>query len=76
MVRIGEAARRCGVCVDTIRRWGKNGRIRVLRLPTGERRIAEDELARVLQQIQNPTRPQPIASGSSKPALPIGPAGR
>lgn len=44
---IGEAARAIGVAVETIRRWEAGGKIKSVRTPSGHRRFAAAEVARV-----------------------------
>ena len=47
MVPIGEAARRLGVSVDTLRRWERAGRIVAVRTAGGQRRYTDAEVERV-----------------------------
>jgi len=44
---MGEAARRLGVSVDTLRRWDAAGRLRTVRDERNRRRVPEAELARL-----------------------------
>lgn len=53
-LRIGEAARRTGVSVDTVKRWIKAGHLDYVLLPSGERRIPEGEVRRVLARHREP----------------------
>lgn len=48
LVPIGEAARRLGVAVSTVRRWDETGHIASVRTVGGQRRYRESEIARVL----------------------------
>lgn len=48
-IRLGEAAARIGVSVDTLRRWVDAGKVSSWRTPGGERRIAEAEVERLAQ---------------------------
>ena len=41
-MRLGEASKRLGVSIDTLRRWIDAGRVPSWRTPTGERRVRED----------------------------------
>lgn len=47
LIPIGEAARRLGVSVDTIRRWESRGIITATRTPLGQRRFAISEIERL-----------------------------
>lgn len=58
-LRLGEAARRTGVSADTLRRWIRAGHVEYVQLPSGERRIPEGEVERVL------TRHREAHGGSS-----------
>lgn len=54
LLRRGEFARRLGVSSSTVQGWLDRGRIRYIRLPGGERRIPEGELARILAAEHKP----------------------
>lgn len=45
---IGEASVRLGVCVTTLRRWDRNGKIQCYRTPGGHRRFALVEIERII----------------------------
>ena len=45
---IGQAARRLGVSIDTLRRWEANGIITAVRTPGGWRRFPSDEVERLI----------------------------
>ena len=47
-LRIGQAAEMLGVSVDTVRRWGADGRIRLDRSTGGQRVVPFDEVRRLL----------------------------
>ena len=51
-VRIGIAAQRLGVCIKTIRRWDKAGKIRCCRTTGGHRRITVIEIRRLQGQTE------------------------
>ncbi len=57
--RIGEAAAALGVRVETLRRWEREGRLRAIRTPGGQRRIPASEVARLLSERQR--QPQPVS---------------
>ena len=44
---VGEAARRLGVSVDTLRRWDRDGRIRTSRDAANRRRVPASEVERL-----------------------------
>ena len=48
-----EAAEKLGVCVKTVRRWCDTGRIKCVRLPSGHRRIPEEEVERLLGNLKD-----------------------
>jgi molybdopterin-binding protein len=48
--RIGEAAGLLGVRVETLRRWGGEGKVRVTRTKGGQRLVPADEVARLLAE--------------------------
>ena len=47
LISIGEAARRLGVSVNTLRRWDDNGLIRSTRTLGGQRRFLTEDVERV-----------------------------
>ena len=47
-VAIGEASKRLGVCIKTIRRWDRDGKIHCYRAPGGHRRFAIIEIERII----------------------------
>lgn len=48
MVPAGQAARRLGISLDTLRRWDRQGRIAVTRDRANRRVVAASEIARLL----------------------------
>ena len=50
MLRIGEAADLLGVGVETVRRWGDEGKIALTRSPSGLRKVPLSELRRILDE--------------------------
>lgn len=48
-VTVGKAAKEFGVTAATVRNWIAKGYIRAIKLPSGQRRIPETELGRVLR---------------------------
>jgi molybdopterin-binding protein len=48
--RIGEAAEMIGVRVETLRRWGREGRLATTRTSGGQRLVPATEIARLLSE--------------------------
>jgi molybdopterin-binding protein len=46
-ISLGEAAKRLGVSVDTLRRWDRSGRLRTLRDDSNRRLVPPEELERL-----------------------------
>ncbi|HEV8564824.1 MAG TPA: helix-turn-helix transcriptional regulator [Actinomycetota bacterium] len=61
--RIGEAASVLGVRVETLRRWEREGKLKTLRTPGGQRTVAATEVARLLSEQSGH---QPIAHASQR----------
>jgi molybdopterin-binding protein len=57
-MKAGEAARALGISLDTLRRWDRDGRIRVRRDSSNRRIVAASEVERLLG------RPPKVATGS------------
>lgn len=50
---IGIAATALGVSTDTLRRWDRDGRLRAVRTPTGQRRFRRSDVEALLAQRQS-----------------------
>lgn len=61
-VSVGKAAKALGVSAATVRNWEAKGYIRALRLPSGQRRIPESEIDRILEQYLS--LPLPVEASS------------
>jgi molybdopterin-binding protein len=59
--RIGEAAGLLGVRVETLRRWEREGKVRVTRTKGGQRLVPAEEVARLLAE----RRDRPRVTGRS-----------
>ena len=65
--RIGEAAGILGVRVETLRRWERDGKVRVTRTTGGQRLVPAEEVARLLAERRD--RPK-VTSRSVRNRLP------
>jgi molybdopterin-binding protein len=70
LVPIGEAARRLGVSVDTLRRWERAGRLKTVRGAGNVRMLSEPDLDRIVRRRQPVRRPWPQARLSARNRLP------
>ena len=50
LLTISKAAKKLGVHPNSLRNWEKQGLIKSIRLPSGQRRYSMDELNRLLQK--------------------------
>jgi len=64
-----KAAKLLGVCVKTIHRWDKTGKIKTIRTPTNQRRIPESEIRKLLGLKQHSFRCAIYARVSSQKQL-------
>jgi excisionase family DNA binding protein len=53
-VSIQDTSNYCGVCTITVRRWIDSGKLHAVRLPSGHRRIAVQDLLYFLKQYHLP----------------------
>lgn len=65
-MRIGEAAEWLGVSVETLRRWGKEGRITVSRTSGGQRTVSREEVSRFMADRRRPGNDRPIVAQSAR----------
>lgn len=65
-LRIGQAATLLGVSVDTVRRWGEEGRIAVLRSEGGQRIVPLAEVQRLLADRRAPQQPISVSSARNQ----------
>ena len=65
-LRIGEAAEMLGVTVDSLRRWGRDGRIKLDRSASGQRRVPLSELRRILSERRRASTARPIVAQSAR----------
>ena len=70
VVRVGQAAEMLGVSVETLRRWETEGRLRMERSTGGQRLVAMDELARLLDERRRASTDRPIVAQSARNRFP------
>lgn len=55
-----------GVSVDTLRRWERDGRLRMARSAGGQRVVEVDEISRLLDKRRKTARDRPIVAQSAR----------
>jgi excisionase family DNA binding protein len=55
---ITQAAKQLGISVPTLRKWAHEGQIRVVKLPSGYRRVEPGEVRRTRQELGFSDEPQ------------------
>jgi molybdopterin-binding protein len=70
VLRVGQAAEMLGVSIETIRRWGDDGTIRMERSPGGQRVVAIAEVARLLDERRRSKPDRPIVAQSARNRFP------
>ena len=65
-VRIGEAAEMLGVSVESLRRWERAGRLKVVRTVGGQRLVALAEVSRLLDERRREGTDRPIVAQSAR----------
>jgi len=69
-LRVGQAAEMLGVSIETIRRWGEDGTIRMERSAGGQRVVAVAEVARLLDERRRSKVDRPIVAQSARNRFP------
>jgi len=69
LVPAGEAARALGISLDTLRRWDKEGRIRVERDPGGRRQVPVSELERLSGRSPRPLTGARLSARNRMPGV-------
>lgn len=69
-LRLGQAAEMLGVSVDTLRRWEREGRIRVERTGGGQRIVALAEVRRLAAERRVESHERPTVARSARNAFP------
>jgi len=65
-VRVGQAADMLGVTVDTLRRWGSEGRIAMTRSTGGQRLVAVTDISRLLEERRHDAPDRTIVAQSAR----------
>jgi excisionase family DNA binding protein len=68
LLKLKEACERLGIHPNTLRRWERIGKIKVVRTKGGARRIPESEVVRLLKERASPLAPRPSVPESPMPA--------
>jgi molybdopterin-binding protein len=66
LVRVGQAAEMLGVSVETLRRWEADGRLPMDRSSGGQRLVAIDDVARLMNERRRASRDRPIVAQSAR----------
>ena len=69
-LRVGQAAEILGVTVETLRRWEGEGRLVMRRTAGGQRRVAVDEVTRLLAARRRQASDRPTIAGSARNRFP------
>ena len=69
-LRVGQAAEMLGVSIETLRRWGDDGTIRLERSSGGQRVVAIAEVSRLLDERRRLKVDRPIVAQSARNRFP------
>ena len=69
-LRLGEAAERLGVSVDTLRRWIDDGRLPAKRTAGGQRTVAASDVSRLAADRRREGHDRPIVAQSARNRFP------
>jgi molybdopterin-binding protein len=70
ILRVGQAAEMLGVSIETIRRWGDDGTLRLERSTGGQRVVAIAEVSRLLEERRRSKVDRPIVAQSARNRFP------
>jgi molybdopterin-binding protein len=70
LMRVGQAAEMLGVSVETLRRWGANGRLKIIRSGGRQRLVPLAEVSRLLQERRRSASDRPIVAQSARNRFP------
>ena len=65
-LRIGEAAEMLGVSVETVRRWGTEGRLELVRTEGNQRRVSVESVHKLAEQRRRGGSEPPIVGQSAR----------
>jgi molybdopterin-binding protein len=66
VLRVGQAAEMLGITVETLRRWGDEGRLEVARSAGGQRLVPVSEVTRLLAERRRVEVDRPIVAQSAR----------
>jgi molybdopterin-binding protein len=69
-IRLGEAASRAGVSVDTMRRWVRAGRLATRRTPGGQHLVRVDDVNALIAERRRSGDERPIVAQSARNRFP------
>jgi len=69
-LRAGQAAEMLGVSIETLRRWGADGTIRMERSAGGQRVVSIAEVSRLLSDRRHEVQDRPIVAQSARNRFP------
>jgi molybdopterin-binding protein len=69
-VRVGQAAEMLQVSIETVRRWGADGRLRIERSAGGQRMVPIGEVTRLLAERRAQGLDRPMVAGSARNRFP------
>jgi molybdopterin-binding protein len=69
-LRVGQAAEMLGVSIETLRRWGGDGTLRMERSAGGQRVVAVSEVSRILDERRRSRPDRPIVAQSARNRFP------
>jgi molybdopterin-binding protein len=69
-LRVGQAAEMLGVSIETLRRWGDDGTIKLERSSGGQRVVAIAEVSRLLEERRRLKVDRPIVAQSARNRFP------
>jgi molybdopterin-binding protein len=69
-LRVGQAAEMLQVSIETLRRWGSTGRLRMDRSAGGQRIVPLEEVTRLLAERRTEATERPIVAASARNRFP------
>jgi molybdopterin-binding protein len=65
-LRVGQAAEMLGVSIETLRRWGADGTVRMERSAGGQRVLSIAEVSRLMRERRRDVQDRPIVAQSAR----------